>query len=112
MDFHWSWQSLVASVLEVQVVSIVNIKVSVPNFLFIRILFYKKTRLYKFFKISKNVFLFSLSGHALLAKKMKRIPTKLLLPFLEFVEDAFVHHSNCTDFRFVALAFSEIRTFL
>ena len=111
MDFHWSWQSLVASALEVQVVSILNIKISVPNFLFIRILLYKKTRLYKFCKISKNTFLFILSGNAVLAKEMKRIPTKLLLPFLDFVKDAFVHHSNCTDFRFAALVFSEIRRF-
>ena len=60
MDFHWSWQSLVASALEVQVVSILNIKIAVPNFLFIRILLYKNTRLYKFCEISKNTLLFSL----------------------------------------------------
>ena len=111
MDFHWSWQSLVASARKVQVLSILNIKISVPNFLFIRIFLYKKTRLYKFCKVPKNIFLFSLLGHALQAKEMKRIPTKLLLPFLDFAEDAFFHHSNCTDFRFAGLAFSEIRRF-
>ena len=109
MNFHWSWQSLVASAYEVQVVSILNIKISVPKFLFIRILLCKKNRLYKFCKISKNTFLFSLLGHALLAKEMKRIPTKLLLPFLDFVEDAFVGHFNFTDFLFAALAFSEFK---
>ena len=109
MDFHWSWQSLVAAALEVQVVSI--LKDFCSKLFFVRIFLYKKTRLYKFCKVSKNTFLFPLSGHALLAKEMKRIPTKLLLPFLDFVEDAFVHHSYCTDFRFAALAFSEIRRF-
>ena len=110
MDFNWSWQSLVAPALEVQIVSILNIKISVPN-LFIRILLYKNTRLYKFCKLSKNTYLFSLSGHPLLTKEMKRIPIKLLLPFLDFDEDAFVHHSNCTDFRFAAKDFCEIRKF-
>ena len=100
---------MVASAYEVQVVSILNIKISVPKFLFIRILLCKKNRLYKFCKISKNTFLFSLLGHALLAKEMKRIPTKLLLSFLDFVEDAFVGHFNFTDFLFAALAFSEFK---
>ena len=101
---------MVAPALEVQVVSILNIKISVPN-LFIRILLYKNTRLYKFCKRSKNTYLFSLSGHPLLTKEMKRIPIKLLLSFLDFDEDAFVHQSNCTDFRFAAKDFSEIRRF-
>ena len=66
---------------------------------------------FKTCKISKSTFLFILSGNADLANEMKRIPTKLLLPFLDFVKDAFAHHSNCTDFRFAALAFSGIRRF-